>query len=421
MTDTTTAIHNDELSLLAACMNGYDPHSINLTPEDFDQPKHAAVWRAIHEVLDKGQTIDPQVVYDALGPTFQDDAVWVFDIFSKPVMPENAPSFAAHIRRAADLRALQDVGRGLMQRAGLELADPSEVMAWARGKLDAPTGTTRLTETFADSLPRVLEQVKTGQQAGLSTPWPDLDEKIHGLSPGRVYVIAARPGGGKSLAGQNLAWHWAYRHKLPVYFASLEMTTDEITTRTLAQVARVPLDRLQTGALEDADDSRTARWTHAITNTPVHMCTDGAQTIDTIRNGARQIQRQHGLGLIIVDYLQLVRARDARVPRREQVDEIARGLKLMAKELDVPVVAMAQLNREGSKDKGRPPVLADLRESGEIEQAADVVILLHRPDPDDIYAGQLYVAKARNGSLGPVDVIMRTWFASIDSMERRSA
>ena len=154
-----------------------------------------------------------------------------------------------------------------------------------------------------------------------------------------------------------------------------------------------------------------------MTSAPVHICTDTGQTVDTIRNGARQLQRRIGLGLVVVDYLQLVRPRDMRMTRREQVDEIARGLKLMAGELGVPVVAMTQLNREGARET-RPPALSDLRESGEIEQAADVVILLHRPEPDQPEVGQMYVAKARNGSLGPVDVVMRTWYASIDSMGR---
>ena len=306
-----------------------------------------------------------------------------------------------------------------MQRATVDAADPTQILEWAKSKMDTPTGTVRLTETFADTLPRVLDQIRNGQQAGLSTPWPELDRKIHGLSPDRLYVIAARPGGGKSIGGQNLAWHWSRRHKLPTFFASMEMTSDEITTRTLSQVAQVKLDHYLTGNVPNEDKAHTDSAAAVMRDGLVHMCTDAGQSIATIRNGARQLQRTHGLGLVVVDYLQIVAARDDRLPRREKVDEIARGLKLMAKELHVPVVAMAQLNREGSKDKGRAPVLSDLRESGEIEQAADVVILLHIPDSTQPEVGQMFVAKARNGSLGPVEVMMRTWFATIDPMDRR--
>lgn len=407
-----------ELDLLAACMSGHDPRNIDLTPADFDEPKHAATWAAMLHVLNTGQEIDPATVHTAMGPNHAGESVWLFDLFARAVIPSNAPAFALRVRRSADLRNIQDLARGLMQRATLDMADPAEIMAWAKDKLDTPTGTTRLTETFADTLPRVLEQIKTGKQAGLSTPWPDLDRRIHGLSADRLYVIAARPGGGKSISGQNLAWHWSRRHNLPTFFASLEMTSDEITTRTLSQVAQVKLDHYLNGDVPDEDKAHTISAATRMRDSKVHMCTDPGQTIATIRNGARQLQRREGLGLIVVDYLQIINARDEKMPRREKVDEIARGLKLMAKELHVPVVAMAQLNREGTKDKGRAPVLSDLRESGEIEQAADVVILMHIPEPAQPEVGMMYVAKARNGSTGPVEVVMRTWFASIDPMDR---
>lgn len=416
MTDTyTISARDDELNLLAACMNGYDPRDTGITAAQFDEPRHAHTWKAMLRVINSGRAIDPATVAAEVGPEI--DPIWLFDLFAAPIVPANAPSFAAHIRRAAELRNLQDLARGIMQRATTDMADPAEVSSWARSKLDTPTGAIRDTETFADTLPRVLDQIKSGQQAGLATPWPDLDRRIHGLSPGRLYVIAARPGGGKSLAGQNLAWHWSRRHQLPTYLASLEMDPEEITTRTIAQVGQVRLSNLISGNLEGREPEYVGTAQRLMQDALIHMCTDPRQTIDTIRNGARQLQRRHGLGLVVVDYLQIVRPRDPRMPRREQVDEIARDLKLMAKELQVPVVAMTQLNREGSKDRGRPPVLSDLRESGEIEQAADVVILLHRPDPEVPEEGQMLVAKARNGSTGPVDVLMRTFYASIESTD----
>jgi len=416
MNDTET--RTEELNLLSACMNGHDPRNINVTAADFDEPKHAATWTAMLDVLTAGKEIDPAVVHTTMGPSHVGESVWLFDLYARSVVPDNAPHFATHVRRSADLRNIQDVARGLMQRATTESADPAEVMAWAKDKLDAPTGITRATETFADTLPRVLDQIRTGQQAGLCTPWPDLDQKIHGLSPDRLYVIAARPGGGKSIAGQNLAWHWSRRHKSPTYFASMEMTSDEITTRTLSQVSQVKLDYYLNGNVQGQDRTHTDTAAAAMRQGHVHMCTDPGQTVDTIRNGARQLQRRQGLGLVVVDYLQIIKARDQRMPRREQVDEIARGLKLMAKELHVPVVAMTQLNRASKEGQGRAPVLSDLRESGEIEQAADVVILLHIPEPAQPEIGQMYVAKARNGSMGPVEVEMRTYFATIDPMAR---
>lgn len=415
----TVSAAPDEISLLAACMNGYDPRETGISSDDFDEPRHASTWNAMIAVLDSGRQIDPASVVAQLGDPAL--SVWVLDLYGTPVMPANAPSFAARVRRAADLRNLQDLARSIMQRTLTDGTDPGEVANWVRDQLDTPTGTIRETVTFADIAPRLLERFQSGRPAGLSTPWADLDRKIHGLSPARLYVIAGRPGGGKSLAGQNLAWHWSRRHKLPVYLASLEMEAEEIGERQVAQVAQVELDKLQSGTLDPGEAGMVQEALSVMRGAPIHICADSGQTLDMIRNGARRLKRRHGLGLVVVDYLQLIRPRDQRMPRREQVDEIARGLKLMAKELQVPVVAMTQLNREATKDKGRPPVLSDLRESGEIEQAADVVILLHRPDVDDPMHGQMLVAKARNGSMGQVDVTMRTWFATINSTERFAA
>lgn len=412
-----------ELDLLACCLNGHDPRTTGITADHFDQPKHADTWQAMLTVLDAGREIDPGTVYDALGPRYATESPWLFEVYGRPIMPANAPSFAAQVRRTAELRNLQDVARGLMQRATADMADPDEIRLWVRDKADAPTGLLRGTETFLDSLPRVEEQMRTGQQAGLSTPWPDLDRKIHGLSPDRLYVFAARPGGGKSISGQNLAWHFAHKHEQQVLLASMEMTTDEITTRTLSQVSQVTLDKIITGTPQAEDESHLERAKAMMRESArIHVSTDSGQTVDNIRQQARDLTRRRGLGLIVVDYLQMLRGRDRRMDRRQQVDEMARDLKNMAKELHVPVVAMAQLNREGSKDKGRAPILSDLRESGEIEQAADVVVMLHRPDPENApEEGQMCVVKARNGSTGPVDVVMRTYFATIANPRKWAA
>lgn len=423
MTFTAATAAHAELDLLACCLNGYDPRSTGITANHFDEPKHADLWRALVTVADSGREIDPGVVYDTLGPTYATESPWLFEVYSRPVMRSNAPSFAGQVRRAAELRDLQDVARGLMQRAMTGMADPDEARAWVRSKIDGPLGRTRTTQTFADVMPQVLEQIRSGQQAGLSTPWPDLDHKIHGLAPGRLYVFAARPGGGKSISGQNLAWHFSRKHEETVLFATMEMETSEVATRTVAQIAQVELDKLVTGNVRSDDDKRKVeRAAELMSDARIHFVAASGQSVDDIRSDARNTQRRHGLGLVVVDYLQMLRARDERMGRREQVDEMARALKNLAMELHVPVVAMAQLNRESTKDKGRAPVLSDLRESGEIEQAADVVVMLHRPDPENApEEGQMCVVKARNGSTGPVDVIMRTYFATIASPRKWAA
>ena len=413
MDDQTPTAPQDELDLLACILGGWSPLDVDLTEADFDQPKHAATWRAMLAVAEQGGQPNPTAVRLALGAAGDNAAGWLLDVFGRPVVPTNAPQLAERVRRAAQLRDLQDLARGLMQRAAADDAEPASVIDWARRKLDAPVGTVRDTETVGDALARVIDQIETGQQSGLSTPWPDLDRVIHGLAQDRLYVVAARPGVGKSILGQNLAWHWARKHKLPTYFASLEMAVDELVTRTVAQAAKVNLSDLMAGQVDDRGWDKINHASPALTDARIHICADPGQTLDTIRAGARRLQRREGLGLVVVDYLQLMTPRDRRMPREQQVAEASRGLKLLAKELHVPVVAMSQVRRLSDGEKNRAPSLSDLRESGAIEQDADAVLILHIPDPDDLTGGELHVAKARAGQRDRINVQMLTHWATI--------
>ncbi len=413
MDDQTPTAPQDELDLLACILGGWSPLDVDLTEADFDQPKHAATWRAMLAVAEQGGQPNPTAVRLALGAAGDNAAGWLLDVFGRPVVPTNAPQLAERVRRAAQLRDLQDLARGLMQRAAADDAQPASVIDWARRKLDAPVGTVRDTETVGDALARVIDQIETGQQSGLSTPWPDLDRLIHGLAQDRLYVVAARPGVGKSILGQNLAWHWARKHKLPTYFASLEMAVDELVTRTVAQAAKVNLSDLMAGQVDDRGWDKINHASPALTDARIHICADPGQTLDTIRAGARRLQRREGLGLVVVDYLQLMTPRDRRMPREQQVAEASRGLKLLAKELHVPVVAMSQVRRLNDGEKNRAPSLSDLRESGAIEQDADAVLILHIPDADDLTGAELHVAKARAGQRDRINVQMLTHWATI--------
>lgn len=413
MDDQTPTAPQDELDLLACILGGWSPLDVDLTEADFDQPKHAATWRAMLAVAEQGGQPNPAAVRLALGSAGDNAAGWLLDVFGRPVVPTNAPQLAERVRRAAQLRDLQDLARGLMQRAAADDAQPGEITDWARRKLDAPVGTVRDTETIGDALARVIDQIETGQQSGLSTPWPDLDRLIHGLAQDRLYVVAARPGVGKSILGQNLAWHWARKHKLPTYFASLEMAVDELVTRTVAQAAKVNLSDLMAGQVDDRGWDKINHASPALTDARIHICADPGQTLDTIRAGARRLQRREGLGLVVVDYLQLMTPRDRRMPREQQVAEASRGLKLLAKELHVPVVAMSQVRRLNDGEKNRAPSLSDLRESGAIEQDADAVLILHIPDADDLTGAELHVAKARAGQRDRINVQMLTHWATI--------
>ena len=412
----------DELDLIACCLAGFNPADVDIRPDDFDEPKHIATWQAIIAVADAGNRPDPVSVRLALGAAGDKAAVWLAEVFQRPVVPANAPALADRIRAAAHLRDLADMGRGLINEATMPGADPGVIVERYRSRLDRPVGSVKATESLAEILPQVVDQLDKGVPAGLSTPWPDLDRLIHGLGPDRLYIVAARPGVGKTLIGQNLAMHWAQKHRLPVFFASLEMANTELGTRVLSQAAHVDMSAMQEANLSEVQWQAIHRGLSAAMAAPVHICGDGMQTVDSIRANAREIQRRHGLGLVVVDYLQIVAARNERLTREQQVADTSRRLKLLAKELHVPVVAMTQVRRppttEGEKGPRRP-TMSDMRESGAIEQDADAVLILHVPDEKAApHIGELYVAKARAGERGTVHLAMRTKWASIDSAPR---
>lgn len=414
-----TPVKEDELDLLACCLTGYDPADVDIQPTEFDEPRNGEAWQAMTAVAQTGQPPNPTTVRVALGPKGDDAAYWLMEIFTRPVVPSNAPMLAERIRKAGYLRGLQDAARGLMRESSEPGADPNVVASRYRQALDMPDAAIKTTETYGDALPRVIDQIENGLAAGHTTPWPDLDKRIHGLAKDRLYIVAARPGVGKSLLGQNLAWHFSHKHGLPTYFASLEMSTDELTTRTIAQTAHVDMDDLLAGKVALDGWDRITRASTSLTDARVHICDTPGQTIDSIRNGARQLQRRRGLGLIVVDYLQLVTPRNLKVTREQQVSEVSRSLKLLAKELHVPIVAMSQVRRLNDNEQNRRPNLSDLRESGAIEQDADVVMILHIPSEKEPWDAELLVAKARAGQRGVVQLHMRTKWATIGNAESR--
>ena len=404
----------DELDLVACALNGAEVDRLQVAVEHFDKPHTASVWQAILSVVSTGGRPDPVSVRLAMGPSGDKAASWLLDVFGRPVVASNAEALAAKVRRTAHLRDLQSLAIRINQQCLEGTRAPDAIAEMIRGEIDKPIGTIQGTSTFGDALPGIIDELESGRAAGLSTPWLDLDRHIHGLVPGALYVVAARPGVGKSLLGQNLAIHWSRRHKLHTYFASVEMKTPELVKRALAQTSRVELDKLLNGGLQEADWDKVTTASVLLHEDRVHICDNPLQTLDSIRAGAREVKRRHGLGLVVVDYLQIVTASDRRMTREQQVAETSRGLKIMAKELDVPVVAMAQLRRL----QEAKPSLNDLRESGAIEQDADVVLLLHIPDDKTPESAEMLVAKARAGTRGPVQLEMRTHWASIFSARR---
>ena len=420
-----TDIDDYEAALLGAVLSGYKniPDLARmLTADDFRQPNHGAIWSAILRVYNAGGQPDPLTVRSALGEwqnKLPGGPAYLTDLYAS-----SGPSvthYANQIRDSATRRRLRDLALSIDQLANQD-TDPDTLIQDAASRLEAlredRPGTSA--HMIGQILPQIVDIAQHGREQGLSTPWPDLDRYLRGLHGGRLYVVGARPGIGKSLFGQACATHFALRHNLAAYVASLEMGEDEYTQRTAAAVGRVDLGKLDTGGLDERDWTNLSTAVQKLTDAPIIINDDPGQTLADIRAGAREAARRQQLGLIVVDYLQLVRPTDRRMPREQQVAELSRGFKRLARELRVPVVALAQTNRASTARADARPTLSDLRESGAIEADADAVILLHT-DTDLPQIVEALVPKNRSGPKGHAELLIFGHYARLESQSQEPA
>jgi len=423
--DTELNLPTDEQALLGAVLCGY-PDFPDLLPvitaTDFAHPAHEDVWNAMCAVHQAGGVSDPHTVRAALGTranTLPGGPVYLHTLMGTATVAESAPWYARQVVAQARTRLIRTVGTRLVQLS--EDTDPDSALERARQLLDDAADGKRaagLTH-IADALLAVITGFDTEKDAGWNTPWPDLDRYIEGLKAGQLVVVAARPSVGKSLMLTNIAVHHAKVHNQPTYLGSLEMSTEDLTCRALASEARVNLSRLMankpTPEERDLADQAYVNWL----NWPMHVFDEARQSVAITRTNVRELNRQGaGITLVCLDYLQLMKS-DDRLPREQQVAVMTRELKIMARELNVCVVLAAQLNRKSLDRADGKPNLGDLRESGAIEQDADVVILLHRPD-ENLPEVTALVAKNRNGPTGSANLLVQGHFARFTSTTSRN-
>jgi replicative DNA helicase len=259
--------------------------------------------------------------------------------------------------------------------------------------------------------------------AGVPTGFVDLDDLTNGLHAGQMIIIAARPGMGKSTLGLDLARAASIKHKLTSCFFSLEMGKSEIVQRLISAEAGVPLNHIRKGQMGDDDWQRIARKTGEVSSAPLFIDDSPNLTMMEIRAKARRLKQRHDLKLVIVDYMQLMTSGKKVESRQLEVSEFSRQMKLLAKELDVPVVALSQLNRGPEQRTDKKPMLSDLRESGSLEQDADMVILLHRADAydkdsDRVGEADFIVAKHRNGPTATISTVFQGHYSRFVDMQR---
>lgn len=399
-----------------------------LNAGDFYRPAHVELWTAI---LNLSATAPIDVItlsadLARLGILARiGGAPYLHTLIAAAPTTVNAAYYAAIVAEKATLRRLLAAGQRVVQLAtnGAAGADAADVVENARQTVDEVVSNVRRSVDSSsgyDLAVQALEDYASPAPASLPTGWADLDAVLNGgLRPGTLTVIAARPGVGKTVLGANLATS-AARDGVGSLLVSLEMTEQEVIDRVLSSLARVELSDITKRSLSPDDFRRMRAVAERMRDWPLHICDLSSIGVTGIRTLARNLTRTtHGLGLVIVDYLQLMHPADPRAPREQQVSSLSRGLKLLAKEMHVPVVALAQLNRGSEARSDRRPIVSDLRESGAIEADADHVLLLYRdPDEKKQHEIEVIVGKNRHGRQGSVFLSWAPYYARADNLTR---
>jgi replicative DNA helicase len=394
-----------------------------ITGVDFYQPNHETIFAAIVELFSRGVRPDVLTVADELTKrgelTRVGGASYLTELSGGIRVASNAAYHAKIIGERAMLRRLIDAGTRIVQLGYAESGgDPIELVNLAQSEMYSvadrkakedyvPVGAI-LEETLSEI---EAAMCRGGGIRGIATGFRDLDALTSGLHPGQMVVIAARPGLGKSTLALDFARTAAVRDHLTTALFSLEMPKIEILQRLLSAESEVWLKKMRNGGMSETDWDKIHQVEDRIRSAPLFIDDSPNMSLMEIRAKARRIKQQHNLKLIVIDYLQLMTSGKSKVESRQQeVSEFSRSLKLLAKELEVPVVALSQLNRGPEQRADKRPALSDLRESGSIEQDADVVILLHRDqdDEDQKHLANMIVAKHRNGQTGVIPLIFKS-------------
>lgn len=382
------------------------------TPSDFYDTRHGELFATIQAMASAGEPIDPALV----GNRFPKAKTMIAELIGAAPLLHHGHHYARIVADKAAVRRVLAAAVRIQQVAESDRS-AAEIIEHARSIVDDITPAADQVRDPAmdfletvDSLDREIQTVPS--------PWPELDDYTGGFRRGGLYVVGARPGVGKSLLAVNAARH-AAQHGHGVSFSSLEMSRHELHLRLISDTGNVPLTRLvKPGWLRDEDRDAAATAAAELGSLPLYVDDRSKVGPIDIHARARDVSRRTPLGMVVVDYLQLIRPMTSKEQRERQVAEISRHLKLIARDLNVPVLAMAQLNRQPANRTDKRPTLTDLRESGAIEADADVVLLLHRDDDEDPTALEVIAAKNRHGPTGLVTLWWNPQYSRITSLRR---
>lgn len=409
-----------------------------LKPRDFYEKRHEIIFNAMQRLYDQHKPIDLLTLTAELksAKTLKEvgGAPYLTELSNFVPAASHAKAYAEIIERASVRRRLIKAGSDIANKAYEEDSDVDYLIGAAEKDLFEVSDKiiksdyVAMNELLADAFDRIENLHKNkGALRGLKTGFRDLDKKTAGLQKGDLVIIGARPAMGKTTFAQNLAYNVASINNKGVLFFSMEMAANEIIDRMISDVSGVDNWKMRTGNLSDDEFQKIGDAMAEMDEIPIFIDDTSSMTIVELRNKARRALHDHDIGVVIVDYLQLISGSDRYAGNRvQEVTEISRGLKILARELEIPVVALAQLSRSVTGREDPRPVLSDLRESGSIEQDADLVMFLHRPDyyrqNDDNYEEthitELLVAKHRHGAVGKIELYFHPEllrFMSIDT------
>ncbi len=407
-----------------------------LREDDFYRPAHRTVFRSVLELYGHGDAVDAVTVQEELrrNGSLADigGAPFLHTLVASVPTAANATYYARIVKEAGVLRRLIDVGTQIVQ-LGFETPQDTERAVDIAESLVYQVAQGRVTEDYhslRDVLTGTLEAIERLHEdhreiTGVPTGFPDLDRLTSGLQPANLIIVAARPAVGKSTFGLDVARHAAVRAGVPTVVFSLEMSKTELVQRLMCAECTVDMQRLRTGRMEESDWTRLTRSLGKLADAPLFIDDSPGTTMMEIRAKCRRLRQRHGLGLVVVDYLQLMQSSKRFESRQQEVSEISRSLKLLAKELEVPVIAISQLSRQPEARSDKKPMLSDLRESGALEQDADVVLFIYR---DDLYDAEsprkgeadLILSKHRNGPTDTVTVTFQGQYSRFAPMAARS-
>ncbi len=398
-----------------------------LTDADFYRADHRQIYRHISLLVEDNKPADALTVAESLERSAKLEEVggqaYIGSLAVNTPSAANIRRYAEIVRERAIMRRLAEVGTEITEsvfsplgRSAKDLLDNAEKQVFAIAEAGA-----RGRQGFQEIQPlltQVVERIDTlykrddpSDVTGMATGFTDLDHKTSGLQPGDLVVVAGRPSMGKTALALNIAEHVALGMKMPVMIFSMEMSGTQLVMRMLGSLARVDQHKMRTGSLSDDDWARLTNAVGKLNDAPIFIDESGMLNPTELRGRARRLYRQQGgpgLGLIVVDYLQLMETGGSTENRATEIAEISRSLKAVAKELNVPVMALSQLNRGLEQRTDKRPVMSDLRESGAIEQDADLILFIYRDEvynpqaPDNKNKAEIIVGKQRNGPIGTV-------------------